>query len=152
MSARKNFDRLLAKHTRKLSDHRRTVIMTGDLNVNPRMQDSHPLAFLQCNKLKKQSGLQEDPGCSYQEVSMYHKIIKEMRGVNVWEHLKPNSRQGMTWHSIQIEKIASTTEDSALIILLCLTISQMAPTSGKLMTSRFSREWEAPTIALYYCC
>ena len=27
-----------------------------------------------------------------------------MRGVNVWEHLKPNSRQGMTWHSIQDRK------------------------------------------------
>ena len=104
MSARKNFDRLLAKHTRKLHEGKKRVIMTGDLNVNPRMQDSHPLAFVQCSKLKKQSGLQDDPGCSYQEVSMYHKIVKEMRGVNVWEHLKPNSKQGMTWHSIQDRK------------------------------------------------
>ena len=83
MSARKNFDRLLAKHTRKLTERKRMVVMTGDLNVNPRTQDSHPLAFLQCRKLKQQSGMQDDPGCSYQEVSMYHEIVAGMKGVNV---------------------------------------------------------------------
>ncbi len=76
--------------------------MTGDLNVNPRVQDSHPLEFVQCSKLKKQSGLQA--GCSYQEVIRYHKIVCGVRGVNAWEHLKPSSKQGMTWHSIQDRK------------------------------------------------
>ena len=100
MRARKKFDKLLSNHLKLLKKRKNEkIILTGDLNVNPRVQDSHPLAFLQCAKLKKNSGLREDPGCSYQEVSMYHDLVKDFEAVNVWEHLKPNSKQGMTWHS-----------------------------------------------------
>ena len=105
MQARKKFDKMLANHLKFLKKSRNTkIVLTGDLNVNPRAQDSHPLAFLQCAKLKQKSGLKEDPGCSHQEVSMYHNIVNDFTAVNVWEHLKPNSKQGMTWHSVQDRK------------------------------------------------
>jgi exodeoxyribonuclease III len=100
MQARKVFDKALTKHVEHLREEKnRAVVLTGDLNVNPRVQDSHPNAFLQCAKLKLQSGLHEEPGCSLQEVGMYHNLVRKMRGVNAWERLKPNSTQGMTWHS-----------------------------------------------------
>ena len=63
MRARKYFDTLLTKHMKDLqTKNRQKVLLTGDLNVNPRRQDSHPLAFVQCAKLKKQSGSTDDPG------------------------------------------------------------------------------------------
>jgi hypothetical protein len=35
---------------------------------------------------------------------MYHDLVNDFEAVNVWEHLKPNSKQGMTWHSTQDRK------------------------------------------------
>ena len=124
MSARKKFDKFLSNHLKLLKKRNEKFILTGDLNVNPRVQDSHPLAFLQCAKLKKNSGLREDPGCSYQEVSMYHDLVKDFEAVNVWEHLKPNSKQEMTWHStlgmIQLWQsgLKSKVKNQALICLI----------------------------------
>ena len=100
MKQRLVFDRALTRHVGALrEEERRAVVLTGDLNVNPRKQDSHPSAFLQCARLKQQSALKDDPGCSAQEVGMHHYLVSKMRGANVWESLKPNSTQGMTWHS-----------------------------------------------------
>jgi hypothetical protein len=100
MKARKVFDKALTKHLEYFHEEEHcSVVLAGDLNVCPRVLDFHPVAFLQCAKLKEKSTLKDDPGCSVQEVSMYHEMVRKMKGYNVWEKLKPTSTRGMTWHS-----------------------------------------------------
>jgi exonuclease III len=100
MSTRKIFDKALMKHLEYFREEEHCpIVLAGDLNVCPRLLDFHPMAFLQCAKLKENSTIKDDPGCSVQEISMYHEIVRRMKGYNVWEKLHPNSDKGMTWHS-----------------------------------------------------
>ena len=96
---RAHFDDILRSYTARLyRSSKKPIIIAGDLNVNPRAQDFHKNAFTHMAKLKKQSGLKDDPGCSPQEIDAYYNIIAQFAGVNVWEKLRQYDPHGMTWH------------------------------------------------------
>jgi hypothetical protein len=96
---RAHFDDVLRAYIAKLyRNGAKPVIVTGDLNVNPRPEDFHKEAFAHMSKLKRTSGIEHDPGCSPQEIAAYYDIIAQFDGVNVWESLKRYDPNGMTWH------------------------------------------------------
>ena len=99
------FEMLLQQHFREIQElypQKRCITLVGDLNVNPRVQDCHPLAFKHMAKVKKTLGSQageHDPGCSPLEVQAYQDTCNTFAGVNVFEHLYPTSQKGQTWVS-----------------------------------------------------
>ena len=96
---RAHFDDILKSYIGKLyRTSKKPIILAGDLNVNPRAQDYHKSAFAHMARLKKQSGLEYDPGCSPQEIDAYYNTIARFDGVNVWEKLRQYDPYGMTWH------------------------------------------------------
>jgi exonuclease III len=98
MAARIKFDLDLRKHlTAQQAHHRKPVICSGDLNVNPRRQDWHEKAFVSLPHLKEASGCQHDPGYSPQELTGYDQLLRATGMSNAWESLYPYSEQGMTW-------------------------------------------------------
>jgi exodeoxyribonuclease-3 len=97
---RANFDVALKKHVRALKTKNvdKQVVLTGDLNVNPRENDWHEQAFAHMWRQKATAKADFHPGCSPEEIRRYHKVVEQFEGVNVWEHLHPFANNGMTWH------------------------------------------------------
>ena len=99
-----SFEKELQAHiySVKAQNPNRGIVLTGDLNVNPRVQDCHPMAFKHMLHTKKRCNVSIDtpnPGCYPEEIDAYRATCTAMEGTNLFEHLYPKDTHGQTWVS-----------------------------------------------------